>query len=190
MGPQGFSPGETDHVDRCFTILEHFPIYFVTGKNTDLGPIETDYFGHEVFRFDDAYFEDNKGLARLFMNPDFYDRFSWSEFMFLFKPNTLIVKNELRHWCRQGYDYIQADPHGPSLRRVDSFLKHTRKSRKAFEFVQSNPDADFEFWKKKTTGFLPSLRTPPVAVLNYFITPGAFQTDLAIGKQPFLYLNC
>ncbi len=74
-----FTEQETAVLDRCFDLLGSFPIQLITAGNTDLSKLETDYYGFETYRYDDAFFADREGYARLLLSPDFYEQFGWSE---------------------------------------------------------------------------------------------------------------
>lgn len=182
---------ETSHLDRCFDLLGNFPIQLITANQMDLSHFETDYYGFETYRYDDRYFTDREGFNRLLLSQAFYEQFGWSEFIFLFEPKAFLVKNELRHWCKQAYDFIQNAPNCPSLRRVEKFEKITKKRTKVQQYLELKAEdhGDFPFWKKEATGFFSSLRTPPDAVLQHYAQIGSAENkSLPERTSPFILL--
>ncbi len=180
---------ETASLNRCFDLLGTFPVQFITGNHTDLGKFDSDYYGFETYRYDDVYFADREGFSRLLLSPDFYGQFGWSEFIFIFEPGAYLVKNELRHWCRQAYDFIQLSPQCPSLRRVEKFEKRAKKQQEVLRYLQSGPVSDFAFWQEKAAGFLSGLRTPPGPVAKYYAQLRSGKNEgLPESVSPFILL--
>ncbi len=59
---------------------------------------------------DERYFQSAGGIAKLLLDPDLYEQFSWSRYLLVANLTTKITKNELAYWCRQGYDLVQQVP--------------------------------------------------------------------------------
>ncbi len=96
------------------TVQEHlgdFPITFI--KSEKLTQIEelTEFCPTADFvSFDDRYFSTRTGYTKLLLTPELYQNFGWSRYLLICEMNTVITKNELAYWCRQGYDFIQLFP--------------------------------------------------------------------------------
>ena len=41
---------------------------------------------------------------------EFYERFNWADYLLIHELNSWIVKDELKYWCNQGYDFLKAAP--------------------------------------------------------------------------------
>ncbi len=178
-------------IRRAWRELQAFSFVFVCADNVDEGPIRTEFPGCTVYKFDASFFENRKGYTSLTLKEDFYDLFGWSEFILLFEPNSFIVKNQLHYWCKQGHDYIAGNDGRLSLRNVDRFLSHTKKSRREIHgFLSGNVtvENDYLFWERKSKGIWPSLRSPTPIVSAYFsrlvaqylATPGQQELPFAL----------
>ncbi len=167
-------PVELALIRRAWRELQGFSFVFVGADDMDEHLFRTEFPGCTVYKFDASFFEDRKGYTSLTLKEDFYDLFGWSDFILLFEPGSFIVKNQLHYWCKQGHDYIACNDGGLSLRNVDRFLSHTKKSRREIHrFLSGNGTAtnDHPFWEKKTKGIWPSLRSPTPVVSAYFSRP-------------------
>ncbi len=161
-------------IRRAFRELPGFSFVFVGTDEIDENLVKSEFPGCTVYKFDASFFEDRKSYASLTLKEDFYDLFGWSEFILLFEPSTFIVKNQLHYWCKQGHDYIAGNDGLLSLRNVDKFLSHTKKSRREIHrFLSGNGiiAGDHSFWEKKSKGIWPSLRSPTRIVSAYFSQP-------------------
>ncbi|GAB3182076.1 DUF5672 family protein [Telluribacter humicola] len=104
------TPFEEKMLEQCTATLVGFPILFISEDNLDLSGLKEKYPDCTQYTFDSKYFESRSALSRLLLTEDFYERFDWSEFILLFECNSYVYRNELRYWCHQGYDLIQAAP--------------------------------------------------------------------------------
>lgn len=190
------SEAETKSLEKCLDILGQFPILFIAGEDTSLDLFSKNYPSIASYRFEKEYFENRATFQKLLVRDDFYDRFDWSEFILIHELNTFILKNELRYWCKQGFDFVQPCPNslvqswqdafiskkldsqtteqlgscGLSLRRVGPMRKALRKNRKLiYQFFtkQTNP-TEAVFWEQQNHKLLASLITPTPVVRKRF----------------------
>jgi len=90
--------------------LSRYPIILFTYEGADLSAFESAHNRVEVLTFKSKYFESRQTLSNLFLMEDFYTRFTWSDFILIHELNSWIVKDEIYYWCKQGYDYLHANP--------------------------------------------------------------------------------
>ncbi len=172
----GYQAMELALIRRAWRELREFSFVFVGPDGMDDSLVKTDFPGCTVYQFDASFFENRKGFTSLTLKEDFYDIFGWAEFILLFEPCSFIVKDQLHYWCKQGYDYIAGHGGRLSLRNVDRFLAHTKKSKReihGFLSGSSTVAGDHPFWEKKSKGIWPSLRSPTPVVSTYFSQPVA-----------------
>ncbi|HEV7347253.1 DUF5672 family protein [Telluribacter sp.] len=104
------SPFEEKLLARCADILGDFPLLFISGESTHITDLQISYPKSTHYTFKDAYFQDRTSFSKLLLTGGFYERFDWSDFILVVELNSYILRNELRYWCKQGYDFIQAPP--------------------------------------------------------------------------------
>ena len=104
------SPTQERILHHSLEILEKYPVIFITYEGADLSIIREHKEQIDVIYFPKEYFETRQTLAKLFLMEDFYDRFSWSDFLLVHELNSWVVRDELHYWCKQGYDYLKAAP--------------------------------------------------------------------------------
>ncbi|GHB75798.1 DUF5672 family protein [Persicitalea jodogahamensis] len=96
------------------TIQEHlgdFPITFIKGESLTQVEELTEFCPTaDYVSFDDRYFSSRTGYAKLLLGTDLYSNFGWSRYLLICEMNTVVTRNELAYWCRQGYDFIQPLP--------------------------------------------------------------------------------
>lgn len=90
--------------------LKRYPVILFSYEGADLSKIEKNHDRLEILTFRPKYFENRQTLANLFLMEDFYNRFTWSDFILIHELNSWIVKDEIHYWCKQGYDYLHANP--------------------------------------------------------------------------------
>lgn len=91
--------------------LGDFPITFIKGVSFTKTQELTDFCPSADFvSFDDRYFSSRTGYAKLLLGNELYHNFGWSRYLLICEMNTVITRNELAYWCRQGYDFIQPLP--------------------------------------------------------------------------------
>lgn len=179
------------------TLLHHaikqfsdFPLVFVCGDSTqDHAQLKITYPESTTYKFDSLSFTNRSEYTKLLLKPDFYDLFTWSQYLLLFEPVSYIVKNQLHYWCKQGYDYISDETGLLSLRDVDKFLSLSRKGGRSLnKFFGENAsnETDRDYWIPKTKGIWPSLRSPTAVVSNYFTrSVDPMLLNLSIDDLPF-----
>ncbi|MCF2444577.1 hypothetical protein L0657_11470 [Dyadobacter sp. CY345] len=90
--------------------LSKYPIILFTYEGADLSAFESEDKRVEVLTFKSKYFGSRQALSNLLLMEDFYTRFTWSDFVLIHELNSWIVKDEIHYWCKQGYDYLHANP--------------------------------------------------------------------------------
>ena len=106
------SASEQQILDNCIEKLGKYTIILIYGESADISHLKDRYEGIDFIKFPDKYFESRKSLSSLFLLEDFYERFSWSDYILIHELNSWIVKDELHYWCKQGYDYLKGEPAG------------------------------------------------------------------------------
>ena len=85
----------------------------------------------KIESFDDDYFKDINGYNRLMLSPVFYERFLDYDFILIHQLDAFVFKDELKYWCRKGYDYIGApwltDPFEGTASQKKQYGKELRK---------------------------------------------------------------
>lgn len=123
--------------------LSGFPITFIGPEPLKKSEVyrelcpEADYVA-----LDDRYFVARGGLAKLLLNSELYEQFSWSRYLLVGNLTTRITKNELAYWCRQGYDLVQQFP---------SFEKH--KNQRDYLTKRLNPSGYLATYQAQTREF-------------------------------------
>lgn len=101
-----------------------------------------------IERFHDHFFAGIAGYNRLMLSKTFYRRFQPYTYLLIYQLDCLVFRDDLLHWCSQGFDYIgapwfkdfaedaakglwMAGNGGLSLRRIPKFLE-VFESRKLF----------------------------------------------------------
>ncbi len=91
--------------------LGDFPITFIKGESlTQIEELAEFCPSADFVSFDDRYFSSRSGYAKLLLGTELYQYFGWSRYLLICEMNTIINRNELAYWCRQGYDFIQPFP--------------------------------------------------------------------------------
>lgn len=97
-------------LNHCLEALSKYPVILFTYEGADLSVLKTDHERVEILTFKSKYFQSRETLSDLFLMEDFYTRFTWSDFILIHELNSWIVKDEIHYWCKQGYDYLHANP--------------------------------------------------------------------------------
>ncbi len=105
--------------------LGDFPITFLKAESEnlwyELGELCPDA---DTVSYDDRYFASRQSFAKLLLGGKLYEDFSWTRYLLILEVNTVINRNELAHWCRQGYDLVQMDP---GVTKNDDWLDHMNR---------------------------------------------------------------
>jgi hypothetical protein len=104
------NPTQERLLRHCLDALVRYPVIFITYEGADMSIIKEHKEEADIIYFPEEYFRTRQSMARLFLLEDFYERFSWADFLLIHELNTWIVKDELHYWCKQGYDYVKAAP--------------------------------------------------------------------------------
>jgi len=130
------------------TIQEHlgdFPITFLKGKSFTQVEELTEFCPSADFvSFDDRYFSSRKNYAKLLLSSELYYDFGWSRYLLICEMNTVITRNELAYWCRQGHDFIQPVPNLVAESAIPVAVKMRFQTQ---DFLRSNESRLAEFGK-------------------------------------------
>jgi hypothetical protein len=126
LDPQ-INPTEERLLHHCLDMLDRYPVIFITYEGADLSIIKEHNEEIDVIYFPEKYFHSRAHLASLFLMEDFYDRFSWCEFLLIHELNSWIVRDELHYWCKQGYDYLKAGPlKNADIEKIDGIVSRLK----------------------------------------------------------------
>jgi len=91
----------------------------VSGYIDDFGRKNIEY---EIQYFKSLYFANIEGYNKLMLSRTFYQRFSKYEYLLLYQLDAFVFRDELSHWCAQGYSYVGA----PWFEGYHPTPKHTK----------------------------------------------------------------
>ena len=112
------TPTQEKSLHRCLEALARYPVMFITAEGADLAIVKEHKADADIIYFPKEYFQSRQALAKLFLLDEFYDRFSWTDFLLIHELNSWIVKDELHYWCKQGYDYLKAKPDSSDSKKL------------------------------------------------------------------------
>lgn len=93
---------------QCLRVLSQYPIWLVAPDSLDISHYHEISPTLSVRRFDDRYFADIQGYNRLMLSANFYEAFSDVNYVLIHQLDAFVFRDDLLHWCRQGYDYVGA----------------------------------------------------------------------------------
>ena len=115
---------------QCGRVLGEYPIIAIKPQKITLPDINGYIKPANILSFDNEYFNGVAGYNRLMLSPVFYREFFSFEFILIYQLDAFVFKNELKHWCSLGLDYIGA----PWIRRTH----HTRLIKTVKANLQRN----------------------------------------------------
>ncbi|PWJ59298.1 hypothetical protein CLV98_102130 [Dyadobacter jejuensis] len=105
------SPTENAILDQSLGLLKSYPIIFIGAEGNGLvKDMPINDLKTQFITFPAKYFSSRKAFSKLLLLADFYERFSWSEFLLIHPLNTWLLRDELHYWCKQGHDLLMAQP--------------------------------------------------------------------------------
>lgn len=158
MYKDALSAREQLSVDRAVQTLGRHAICFVGPQHLQnrLDSLRRHYGGGVLSStFADRYFAGIKGYNALMRSRSFYGAFSAYSHILIAQTDTLVLRDDLQHWCEQDYAYIGApwfvggsQPKQPleflgvgnggfSLRRVADFLRVLEHPRRIPNFIKA-----------------------------------------------------
>lgn len=108
---------------QCFKVLSAHHIVAIKPEKLVLPAAVTQYPFFSITSFDDSFFAGVSGYNRLMMSPTFYGAFVDYEYALIYQLDAFVFKDELLHWCTQGYDYIGAPWITPVKRNIFKVIK-------------------------------------------------------------------
>lgn len=97
---------------QCLKILHKYPVFLLTHKNLPLSSYERIAAEYNIklgrVFFDSSYFTGIAGYNKLMKSKPFYKSFTSYQYVLIYQLDAFVFKDELEHWCNQGYDYIGA----------------------------------------------------------------------------------
>lgn len=143
----GLSADEEISLRQCWNILGDHPIRLVCPRGMDTHRYLEIAPGIQVDEVDPRHLSSLRSYNRFKIDTGFYHRYRKFEFILTYELDAFVFRDDLLHWCEQGWDYIGApwfEGHygatpdadiipgcnsGFSLRRVSSALKVLRSFR-------------------------------------------------------------
>lgn len=93
---------------QCERVLSVYPKIAIKPGSLTLPPEALALSHLSTVSFDDKYFKDVRGYNRLMLSEFFYKSFSEYEYILIHQLDAFVFRDELDHWCNQGFDYIGA----------------------------------------------------------------------------------
>jgi len=124
-----FSPDEEVSLNQCCKILKDYPLVFVKPESLIINELLTKFPQFQLESFPDYYFKGLKGYNSLMLSPEFYERFSDTEYILIYQTDAFIFRDDLKYWCFLSYDYIGA-PWIQKKRNPIALFFHQRKLKK------------------------------------------------------------
>lgn len=93
---------------QCFKILGHYPIHFICPRGLNVEAY------HEIsenihFDFIDPVWQSSyENFNKLKMSNFLYSKYSKYKYILFYEPDAFVFRDELEHWCNQGFDYLGA----------------------------------------------------------------------------------
>ncbi|MGN0006284.1 MAG: DUF5672 family protein [Candidatus Gastranaerophilaceae bacterium] len=182
---------EKSSLIQCKKILGEHPTIVVCPQSLDVS--EYKFLTNRFERFEDKNFKSVKSYSRLCLDVNFYKRFEDFEYILIYQPDGWVFKDELKKWCKQGYDYIgapwfegfeKADEKSKMLKEVGNggmSLRNVKKHIKLFEkpfFIQSYSAIAEENRKHKIISNLLNIPVNICKYLSQYIIPSRYGTKL------------
>lgn len=138
---------------QCIKVLSNYTIYLVHPHELDTSSY--DFASQNKLHklsFAPSYFDGIEGYNRLMKSNMFYEHFCDFEYMLIYQLDAWVFRDELKEWCKRGYDYVGAPwfkhfrSHeegynlwrvgngGLSLRRIKKFLECTQREAPVYSF--------------------------------------------------------
>jgi hypothetical protein len=181
---------------QCCKILDKHDISLVCPDSLDVKEythiLDAYKVNHRVERFDDRFFRSTETYNLLMLDVDLYKRFNHYDFMLVYQLDAYVFRDDLDHWCEQGYDFIGAPWNrfdllrnkmhlleggvngGLSLRKINSFIKVLEDvaalgtAGKIMEdHIKSGRNED-GFYSSRAREIDPSFRVAPFDVAAHF----------------------
>jgi hypothetical protein len=116
-------------LEQCFKVLHAHPVIAIKPNHLILPPEVNKYPFTEVIDFDNHYFANIAGYNELMLSENFYGAFLEYKYMLIYQLDAFVFKDELKHWCDQGYDYIgapwlKAYEHGDMIKTIKSNITY------------------------------------------------------------------
>lgn len=97
---------------QCLKILHNYPVFLVTHDQLDTSSYESIAAEYGILLnkafFNASFFTGIEGYNRLMKGRAFYLRFSAYQYILIYQLDAFVFRDELEHWCNQGYDYVGA----------------------------------------------------------------------------------
>ncbi|MBD0259021.1 MAG: hypothetical protein ICV83_25160 [Cytophagales bacterium] len=93
---------------RCVAVLGHYPIALAAPEGLPVEAYTSLCPGLRVKRFPAPFFDGIQGYNQLTLSVSFYESFADYAYMLIYQLDCYVFRDELKDWCRRGYDYIGA----------------------------------------------------------------------------------
>ena len=143
----------------------------------------------KIERFDEKYFKSIQKYNLLMLDVDFYHRFAAYDYMLIYQLDAYVFRDDLIHWCEQGYDYIGAPwmkfdflrnkmhileaglNGGFSLKKISSFIdvleNKSGKKEVLAKFIKGGRNED-GFFSSHAMEIKPSFKVAPYNIAMKF----------------------
>src|SRR5687767_8481944 len=102
------SPYELISFRQCFSVLKRHAIRVIAPKGLSLEKYRQVVPDFEVVTIDPKWQSSVAQYNRLKISRFFYRIFDSYDYLLTYELDAFVFKDELNHWCQQGYDYMGA----------------------------------------------------------------------------------
>ena len=99
-------------VQQAIQVLGKYPHLIVAPASLSLSHLQHWYAHHPAgfscIRVADHYFESTASYNRLMLDAGFYQQLSDYRYHLIYQTDAYVFRDELSHWCQQGFDYVGA----------------------------------------------------------------------------------
>lgn len=93
---------------QCFSVLGDYPIRLVCPRGLDISTYRQIIPQVEVDFIDPSWLSTYQNFNKLKVRPLLYQKYQKYEFILFYELDAFVFRDDLKHWCAQGYDYIGA----------------------------------------------------------------------------------
>lgn len=128
---------------RCFAILKDHPIAIIRPEDISLDFLRAKGYKFSDIKFPNHYFSSISGYNRLMLSTEFYEAFISFRYILIHQGDAFVFRDDLKHWCDSGYDYIGAPWLG---------MTWTRKPRSLIDRILEKSSVTRMFRKTRLVG--------------------------------------
>ncbi|GAA3975366.1 DUF5672 family protein [Mucilaginibacter dorajii] len=131
-------------MNQCFRVLSRYDIIFIAPETLDIAFYSNECNQHGInfreVRFADRYFSGIAGYNQLMLSPALYKSFIQYKYLLIYQLDAYVFKDDLLHWCRQGYDFIGAPaiPHENKPNEIQFLKRYSRWVKRVNKILGTN----------------------------------------------------